>query len=154
MFHTRRDSLNKLEAIAQNILRSNLKTLQENNNLRKHLLLCNLFSNIERKQNIRLRNSFGNLIREPHNPYAYAHFANFINQFYKRKLTELNNQGFNAILSNASQEQDKGRNALALLNKLNFLLAKARKRAFKDMIKSLYSEKIRDMMLEKMVNNF
>jgi hypothetical protein len=34
------------------------------------------------------------------------------------------------------------------------LARKAKKRVYKDMIKSIYSDKIRDMMLQKMVKNF
>lgn len=63
-FRTRRNKLNNLEIIAQNILRSNLKTLTENNRLRKQLLMSSLFSNIERKQKIKLRNAFTHLIRD------------------------------------------------------------------------------------------
>jgi hypothetical protein len=77
-YRIKKNALTNLEAIAQNILRSNLRTLSENNNLRKQLLMSNLFSNIERKQRIKLRRAFGNLIQNDSNPYAYAHFANFL----------------------------------------------------------------------------
>jgi hypothetical protein len=100
-FRNKMNKLNNLEIIAQNILKSNFKSLEENKNLRRQLLMSNLFSNIEKKQAIRKRNAFSKLIPDGNNPYAYSHFANFVNQFHKRKTLELENQGFNALFNAA-----------------------------------------------------
>lgn len=101
-----------------------------------------------------MRKAFGKMVPSGNNPYVYAHFAKFLNQFHTRKNLQLENQGFNAILNTASQEKVQDEQALNLLNAMAKLVRKAKKKAYKDMLKSIYSEKIKDMMLKKMVDNF
>lgn len=81
------------------------------------------------------------------------HFSHFLNQFFKRKELENENQAFNALFHTANQEKESNERALDLLNKIDQLIHKAKKKAFKDMIKSVYSDKLKDMMLNRMMKN-
>ena len=146
--------LANLEKIAKSILRSNFKTLEENKILKRQNIVSQLIRKLQKNQVNKQNQAYKKLKSINSNECALSHLANFLSQLHKRKNFELLNQANNKIKSVYDKEKMTQARVNQLLERIAALFNKAKKKAFRDTLKSVYRDKMRDICMEKMVNNF
>lgn len=145
-----KNALGKLELIARDVFKTNLRKLRQNNSDSKGQILGNALNRLAKAQNCKLLQAFGTLSAKSFKPDEYKSFAMYLSELFKTKDYQNTQEGFRQIQSKAASKLNSKKQGVEKLHMIEKKIMERKNNAVSQIMMCAFKGQARKKKLEKL----